>query len=453
MSTVEPQHAAAEMLGAFVSNTRRDAIPPAVRNEAKRAILNFIGAALGGQRDASVAQLLRLVEPFSAKPEATVIGRSGRLDVLNAAFINAVAGSVLEFDDTHQPTVIHPSAPVLPVLLALADRHGGSGAALVDAFALGVDVACRVGNSVSPGHYARGWHITATCGIFGAAAAAARLLRLDAATTAHALGVAVSSASGIVENLPNSAKLVALGNSARNGLFAALAAEAGINASARSIEGKLGFARACGDEADLRELTGDLGQRWELMRNTYKPYPCGVVLAAVIDACLELRAGGIAADDVQQVVVSSNALLLARADRPVVANERDAKISLQHIVAVTLLRGAVGVAEFSQASVADPQVAALRARVEAKLDAAAVPMSATVEIITRDGRSARSTVLDARGSLENPLSNVEIESKVRGLAAFSGAGCPIDQIIESVWTIDEQADVRAFTRLLAAPGA
>jgi 2-methylcitrate dehydratase PrpD len=423
-----------------------------VLHEARRAILNFAGTALGGGRDLSVPQALKVLVALSAKPVATVVGQACRLDILNAAFMNALTANVLEFDDTHQPTVIHPTAPVLPPLLALADRNGCSGRALVEAFVAGVDVACRLGLSVG-GHYARGWHITATCGTFGAAAASARLLGLAPAETAHALGIAASSTSGIVENLPTGAKNVGVGNAARNGLFAALVAQQGYTAAPRAIEAKLGWARASGDEIDPDPLFDDLGQRFEIMRNTYKPYPCGVVLNSVLDACFALRAEGVTADLIDSVTVSGNALLLARADRPAVANDRDAKISLQHSVAVVFVRGAGGIAEYSDPFIEDPGIAALRKRVRAELDAAALPLSATVTVTTVDGRTMRQTALKPRGSIENPMSDRDLEEKVRNLAAFGGSGIPVDPIIDAVWRLDQLDDVRSLTRLLALPAS
>jgi len=443
---------AAATLGAFIAQSRFADVPATVTHEAKRAVLNFIGTCLGGRRDPAVPQLIDVLRPFSGKPEAVVIGQPDRLDMLNAALVNAVAGNTLEFDDTHQPTVIHPTAPVLPPILALADHRPLSGEELLHAFALGVDVACRVGNSVTPGHYARGWHITASCGIFGAAAASARVLALDAGQIAHALGIAASQASGIVENLPTGAKNIGIGNSARNGLLAAILAAKGYNAAPRAIEGPLGFAKAAGDTADLDELTGELGTRWELLRNTYKPYPCGVVLNSVIDATLELRgAQGLSAEDVEQVTVRGNALLLARADRPHVANERDAKVSIQHSVAVALLYGAAGVTQYSEPIVSRADVTALRAKVKAELAADAKPLSAEVIVKTRQGRELRSHSLKPRGSLDNPMSDADIEAKVRDLAAFGGAGCDIERIIETAWKLETLADVRDFTRLLVAP--
>jgi 2-methylcitrate dehydratase PrpD len=442
---------AAATLGSFIAQSRFADVPDGVVREAKRSVLNFVGTCLGGRRDPAVPQLIEVLRAFSGKPEAVVIGQADRLDMLNATLVNAVAGNVLEFDDTHQPTVIHPTAPVLPPILALADQRTISGKDLLHAFALGVDVACRVGNSVSPGHYARGWHITSTCGIFGAAAASARLLGLDAGQIAHALGIAASQASGIVENLPTGAKNIGIGNSARNGLLSAMLAVKGYTAAPRAIEGPLGFAKAAGDTAKLAELTGELGSRWELMRNTYKPYPCGVVLNSVIDAILELRrAHGLKADDIERVTVRGNALLLARADRPNVANDRDAKVSIQHSVAVALVYGAAGVTQYSEPIVSQADVAALRAKVAAELVADAKPLSAEAIVRTQQGREVRAQSLKPRGSLENPMSDADIEAKVRDLAAFGGAGCDIDRIIATVWRLEALADVREFTQLLAA---
>src|SRR4030095_4192802 len=177
---------------------------------------------------------------------------------LSAATLNAASANLLDYDDTHLPTVIHPAAPVVPPVLALAERQHATGADVLLALLLGVEVACRIGNAVSPQHYARGWHITATCGIFGAAAAAAQLLRLSPAQTAHALAMAASQAAGVVENLPNGAKNIGVGHAARNGLFAALMAAQGYTGAPAALEGPYGWARACGDTLQRERLCGTL---------------------------------------------------------------------------------------------------------------------------------------------------------------------------------------------------
>jgi 2-methylcitrate dehydratase PrpD len=347
---------------------------------------------------------------------------------------------------------MHPTAPVAAPVLALAEARGRTGADAMLAFVLGAEVACRIGNSVSPGHYARGWHITATCGVFGAAAAAAKLLALTPEETSHALGIAASQSAGLVENLASEAKNVGVGNAARNGLFAALLAKEGYGAAPAAIEGPLGWARAAGDAPRLSALTEGLGKRWELQKNTYKPYPCGIVMHAVIDACLELKQRfELTAEAIEAVTVRGDALLLARGDRAV-RNVRDARVSIHHAVAAALLAGAAGVAEFSEAFVADPATAALRARVVAELDASLPKGAASVSIRTTSGKEVATTVRHARGSLEKPLSDAEIEAKVRDLAGLGGSGADVAGVIETVWSLDDLADVGTLMRLAAAPG-
>src|SRR5215207_1251098 len=279
-----------ERLAEFVAASRWDDIPAAVRREGVRSLLNFVGCALGGCRDEAMDLALRVLAPYAGPPQAGVIGRAERSDALNAAFLNAVSANVFEYDDTHLPTVIHPAAPVAPGLFALAEQRGAAGQALLHAFILGIEAECRVGLAVMPTHYRRGWHITATCGIFGAAAAAAKLLGLDPQHMAWALGHAATQSAGLVESLGSMSKSLGVGNAARNGLAAALFAEAGFTAAERAIEGRYGFAPVTSDSVDLGTMIDELGERWEILANAYKPYPCGVVLFPVIDACLDLRA-------------------------------------------------------------------------------------------------------------------------------------------------------------------
>ncbi len=443
---------AAETLGAFVASSSWDDLGDTVRHQAKRSLLNFVGCALGAADEAPVAAAVGVLAGVSGPPQASLIGRTERFDILNAAFVNAIAGNLFDFDDTHLATVIHPTAPVAPVVLALAESRGASGAALLAALALGMEVECRIGNAVSPAHYARGWHITATCGVFGAAAAAAKLLGLSAERTAHTLGIAASEAAGLVENLTTAAKNIGVGNAARNGLLAALMAEAGYEAAPGAIEGPLGWAHASGDVPDMAVMLGGLGKEWELLDNAFKPYPSGVVMHAVIDACLELRADhAIDAAMIEAVTVSGDALLLARGDRAV-RNERDARVSIQHSAAVAFLFGAAGLAEHSRETTDDPRVRAFRAIVSPRLDATLPKGAARVELHLKDGRTFDTTVIDARGSLGKPMSDAEIETKVRALAAGGRAAGRVDAIIDGIWRLDELADAGELMALLAAAG-
>ncbi len=418
----------------------------AQNHEAKRAILNFFATALGSTYDPAVTAALRTLMPFSGAATSSIIGRPERLDAMGAAFVNAISANLLDFDDTHPDTIIHPAAPVAAPVLALAQARGLSGQAVLTAFILGVEVECRIGNAVSPGHYARGWHITSTCGVFGAAAACAKLLGLSAQQIANAIGMAASQSAGIVENLASAAKNVSVGNAARNGLFAALLAAEGYDASPRAIEGPLGWARAMGDEPDLERLTGGLGKTWEIAKNTYKPYPAGIVFHAVIDACLKLRARrNQRIDDIVSISVQGSALLLARGDRQV-RNERDARVSIHHCAACALLLGAAGVIEFSETTVFRPDIAALRQKVVAVLDPSLPDGAARVRIRMVSGEMLSEVVMEAKGGLADPLSDRDIEAKLRECARLGGTDWDIDRVIEIVWHLDTLSDVSNLMR-------
>jgi 2-methylcitrate dehydratase PrpD len=444
--TANATKSASMQLGAFVAGFHGGDLPKAMRHEAKRAILNFFGVALGGWFDSAGETAIKVIKHTAGKPTATVIGSKLRLDVLNASFMNALNANVLEFDDTHMPTVIHPTAPVAPPLFALAERARVSGSSLIEAFVLGVEVACRAGNSVSPQHYVRGWHITATCGVLGAAAACAKLLALTGEQTAHAIGIAASHTAGLVENLPTRAKNVQVGNCARGGLLSALFAQQGYNAAPQAIEGAHGWARASGNTPDMNALLGGLGQTWELGKNAYKAYPCGIVLAPVIDACLDLRRDQVLSpDDIEQVMVRGNALLLARADRPHVLDDRIAKLSIQHSAAIAFVFGAVTVKEY--AAIDDPKVVAFRSKVRVHADDALPIEAAIVTVLTKGGQSFATHVKYARGSLERPLSDIEIELKARRLAILGGTNVDIAPLIDAVWAMDVNEDAGQIMKL------
>lgn len=432
----------------FVTTAQWADVPARVRHEAKRSILNFFGTALGGSRDPATEAATAVLSRFTAKPEASLVGRTERVGTLDAAFLNAISGNVFDFDDTHYRTIIHPTAPISPALFALAERQRLSGEALLHAFVLGVEVECRLGNAVSPGHYSRGWHITSTCGVFGSAAATARVLGLDVERTVWAMGNAAAQSAGLIENLGTMAKSISVGGAARGGLLAAFLAEAGVAGPTEPISGPRGFTNVMADGANVAELTKGLGEAWEILDNAYKPYPCGVVLNPVIDACFELRERpGFAAEQVSRVIVEGHPLLRQRADRPGVTTGREAQVSAQHTVAVVLLRGAAGVREYSDAAVNAPDVRAFSARVEVAENAAIPVGAAQVRLKLASGGELVARIDDARGSPTKPLTDSEIETKVRDLAAF---GCPsleVEPLIAAIWSLDRSEDAGAVMAL------
>jgi len=439
---------ATQSLARFITESRFEALPEALRHEGRRSILNHIGCALGVARDPAVVTALEIMRESSGKAVASVYGQREKLGVMEAAFVNAIASNLLDYDDTHLRTVIHPSAPVAPAVFALAEETGATGAEVLHAFLLGGEVACRIGNAVSPGHYARGWHITASTGVFGAAAAAARLLRLSAEQTADALGIAASQSGSIVENLATAAKNIGVGNAARNGILAARFAARGYRAAPLSIEGPLGWARAMGDEAQVKEITEGLGQRWEIARNTYKPYAAGIVFHAVIDACLELRETlGAMVAQIARVTVAGDALLLARGDR-VVRNERDTRVSIHHCAAIALALGRADVADFEMPAVQDTELAALRAKVVAECDASLPRGAARVTIALANGSTHQAYVEHPRGSAERPLSDAELAAKYRANAVLGGMTSDVQAQIAGLWALDQAPSTAPLMALL-----
>jgi 2-methylcitrate dehydratase PrpD len=441
-------------LARFIAGTQLSDFPERVRHEAKRSILNFMSTALAGCREDAVEIALSSLATFTGAQQATVIGRRERVDGLSAAFLNAASGNVFDFDDTHLRTVIHPTAPIAPALLALAELRRFSGADLLLAFALGVELECRVGNALSPEHYARGWHITSTCGALGAAAAAGKLLSLDAERLVWAIGAAATQAGGLVECLGTPSKSLSVGNAARNGLWSALLAERGYKGPPQPLEGRQGYFSALAPSAiDWSALTHGLGESWELLANTYKPYPAGIVVHPVIDAVLALRnEHAIAAEAIARIVVRGHPLLAARTDRPHVTTGREAQVSVQHSVAAALLFGEAGLAQYTDACVRDPSVLALRSKVEVERDQSIAVEAATVRILTGEGKDHAITVQAARGSLGKPMSDRDLEEKLRTLAAGWCASHDVQPLIDAVWSLDRADDAAALLALTVPAG-
>jgi 2-methylcitrate dehydratase PrpD len=440
-------------LAKFVQYCRWSDIPEVVRHEAKRSLLNYFSTALSACFDPTIERAAQVYGRFSAGPQATVIGRGQRLDMLTAAALNTMAANVYDFDDTHIPTIIHPTAPVAPALFAWSETQRTSGVDLLLSFILGVEAECRIGNAVSPGHYARGWHITSTCGVFGSALATGKLLGLSEQQLVWALGSASAQASGLVETLGTMSKSVSMGNASRNGMVSALLAQQDFDGPARPLEGVRGFLNVTADAPDCQSIVSELGSRWEILNNTYKLFPCGVVLNPVLEACLtlsthaELVKQGLGA--IERIELTGHPLLRQRTDRPNVATGRESQVSAQHAVAVALTRGKAGLAEFSDEAVADTTLRALGQKIAFIDDASFAVEAATVRLHLRGGQALEVAIDIARGARGRPLSDQDIENKVRNLCEYGGSGCDPEPLIEAVWSMDRATDVGQLMQCVA----
>ena len=440
-------------LARFIVGHRYADIPQPVRHEAARSFLNWMGCAVGGSQHETVERALSALAEFSGPPEATVLGRGERLDVMQAALMNGITSHTFDFDDTHLKTVIHPSGPVASAILALAERQPVTGADFLHAFILGVEAECRIGNSVYPEHYDVGWHITGTAGVFGAAAAAGRLLGLTEQQMTWALGIAATQSCGLREMFGTMCKPFHPGNAAKNGLLAALLAQQNFTSSDQGIEAKRGFANVLSTGFRPGAITDRLGETWEIAFNTYKPFACGIVIHPAIDGCIQLRnQHRLQAEDIESIALKTHPLVLELTGKKAPRVGLEGKFSVYHSCAVAVIHGAAGEAQYSDACVRDPKVVALRDRVSATADATVHEDQVRIAIRMKDGRILEKSVEHAIGSLDRPMSDSDLEAKFRGLVEGILSADETGRLLKLCWDVGSLKDAGEVARA-SVPGA
>lgn len=401
-------------LAAYVAHSNIGKIPPAVVHEASRAFVNWLGCVLGGCRDESVDIVLDALEGATGAARASVIGRGRRTDPAHAALLNCLSSSVLGFDDTHPRTIIHPTGPVAAALMAAAEARPTPGKTFLHALILGIELECRLGDALIPPPAVSNLSFlpTGLTGAIGAAAAVGKLLDLDARRLSWAIGIAAGSAGGIRESIGSMAAPYFIAVTARNGLVAAQLAAKGMTASETSLEGPKGFLQAYGAPPNEKAVLDGLGEHYELLSNTYKPYPCGVWIHAAVDACLELaRQNDIDPGAVAAVRLKVNPRALAIAGRKEPTDRVEAQASLFHWAAAALARRRAGLAEAGDDCVRDPFIVALRGRVTVQGVPDYAVDAASVEIALKDGQTLRGRVSHSLGSLTRPLSDDDLSQK------------------------------------------
>jgi 2-methylcitrate dehydratase PrpD len=401
-----------EMLAKFVVNHPSKGWSDAVDKEAHRTFANWVGCAIGPSTHETMHAALAAVMELAPSQQASVLGRKEKVDIANAALLNGISSHTFDFDDTHLKTIIHPAGPVASAVLALGEHLNVSGRDVIDALVLGIEVSCRVGNAIYPDHYDRGWHITGSTGMLGSAAACARLLKLDAAATQMALGVAASQPVGLREQFGTMTKPFHPGAAAKAGLMSALLAKHGFTASKRALEAPRGLMQVFSDKTDWSEITENLGQSWEVALNTYKPFACGIVIHPSIDGCVQLRnLHGLKAADIQSVTIKAHSLVLELTGKKTPSTGLESKFSVYHSCAVGLLYGQAGEHEYTDEVVNRPEVLALRAKVHAIVDDSIDEASADITIKTTDGREHHIFIEHAIGSTQKPMSEAQLKAK------------------------------------------
>jgi 2-methylcitrate dehydratase PrpD len=454
-------------LAAFAVACRDSPLPPEVAADVPGRVLDVLGLALAAHADPdadAAPAATRAVRRWGGVGEATAVGAGDRLPAPAAALVNGVLAHALDFDDTHLPSVLHPSASVVPAALAAAEATGADGAALHRAVAAGVEVCNRLGlagydpqlrNSV---FFERGLHATSICGAIGAAVSAGLLYGLSASGVADAVGVAASMGAGLLEanRTGGTVKKLHCGWAAHAGVSAAVLAAEGLTGPPTVLEGRFGFFAAhTGGFCDADALTGDLGTRWELLRTVYKPYPSNHFTHPGIDCAIALRAAGLDPADVAEAELGVAAPTLRTIAEPPAEKARPrspyhAKFSGPYTVAAALLGGGgLGLCadDFAAAAFADPARLALAARVRCVADPRATELfptafAAVLRVRTHGGARLEHRVDSSRGGPQHPLTADELALKFRlnaepaigveraaELAAAVRAGAPAGRLL------------------------
>jgi 2-methylcitrate dehydratase PrpD len=451
-------------LAGFAARARFADLPPKVVVDTRRAVLDWLGSALAGAGEPPARMAQRVVSRLGRSDEATVFG-AGRAAAANAALANGVASHILELDDVHKGSTLHPAAPVIPAALAVAEREHRSGRDFLLAVALGYDAALRIGEAVNPSHY-RFWHPTGTAATFGAAVAAGSLLRLNDDAMLDALGSAGTQAAGLWEFNADGAmsKHLHPGKAAFNGVLAADLAREGFTGATRILEGARGFFRATAVEAEPGRVTAGLGRTWKVTENCFKLHSCCGHTHSAVDVAREYRGAaewsgeaGLAAVEVRTYAAGYDIVSERRPRTPY-----QAKFSLAYCVAVALIEGRVGLVQFGaerfgEEGPTDPRVRSLLERIRVVVDpelTARYPSEwgTRIRFTRRDGAAVELAAAFPRGNPENPVSTALLEDKFRELVT-PGAGAPAtDRALRAVHGLEEYADLATAFRDLAAGG-
>jgi 2-methylcitrate dehydratase PrpD len=448
-----------ERLAAYACDESFAKLPDATVRAARRAILDTLGVMLAGSREETAVRARALIAHRRAGDEAAIIGTPLRASIEDAALTNGVAAHALDYDDLNASLSGHPSVPVLPAALALAERERASGQALLTAFVVGVEIEAKLGRALNPAHYETGWHATSTLGVFGAAAAAAKLLGLPAERMAHALAIAASMSSGIKANFGTDCKPWHVGHATRCGLEAAQLAAAGFTGNPRALEHGDGFGstHGAGNKPVWDLTTSALGAPHEIAEPGIgvKRFPACASTHQSLDAVLDLidlyaiDPAAVTAVECGVSYMAPHQLIYDRAETGL-----QGKFSMPYCVAVALLDGTVGLAQFADERVRRADVQSLMPKIhmfvhpeQTTRDSLAKKFS-EVTITLKDGRRLERRVDQAKGQPQNPLTEAELETKFRDCAARVLPLDRIEPVLTAVRALETVADVSVVSRLL-----
>ncbi|KAK5047143.1 hypothetical protein LTR84_007086 [Exophiala bonariae] len=413
-------------LAGFISSLSYDQIPAEVVSYVKELILDNLGVVIFGNQTPWAKMVGEMAMEAGAQPCSTILGRKLKTSAALAALTNATAGHGFEFDEIHRDSGHHPGSIIVPVILALAESEGGrSGRDFITSTVAAYEAGCRVGMSMGPGLFYRGHHPQGSIGVLTAAAAASKILGLDAEKTQHALGIAGTSAAGLMAAQEGAmVKRMHAGTAAQNGVYGAILARKGFTGIHNVLEASFGgFLQTFSSTPNPEPLIADLGTRWETLNVGYKPYATVASIHTALDGLLAImRDNHLHADDIESIEIGCTTVTLhhcAWKYKP--QGVTAAQMNLFYSLAVIAIDGDAGINEFSEGRLADPRVLDLVARMQAHIDPEIEAMgrkfrhAASVTLTTKDERSFKRTELHRRGTIENPPHPGDVENKFRTL--------------------------------------
>jgi len=428
-------------------------LPARVRKEAKRSFLNVLGCGIGGGGHEAAEMLDAALAGTTGAGVATLFGLGRKTDILHATVMNGLATSVYSYDDTHAEAIVHPAGPVMAAVMALAERSAQSGCPIggrdvLTAFALGVEIICRLSKAVSvaPARGNTAWSQTGICVGVGTAVAVGKLLGLDDTQMRAAIGIAVSQSSGIRSLHGTMCTSYMPAHAGQCGLRAGLMAAQNFTGGSEALERRYGFLTTFCEEADLEALTGGLGEKFEILRNTYKPYPCGIVIHPMLDAILQLKAEGLTAAQVARIDVKASPGGMALCNRRHPQDEFQAHVSLHHWIATALLKGNTGIEVLSLPFVHDPETMTLQERIHATEDTSRGGDSAELTVHLRGGGTRYCNIEHGIGSATNPMTDAQLEAKFHGQSDAKLGAERSAKLIAACCAIDELADAGEIGR-------
>ncbi|HIE84482.1 MAG TPA: MmgE/PrpD family protein [Dehalococcoidia bacterium] len=445
MSTLNPEAQLAE----FITSLELSSVESTIQHEAKRTLVNLLAVSLSASQHPTASSLFDLIDEEGGNPRASIISQKNKVSIYQAAFANGYLAHLQDFDDTHFPTVLHPSAPVWPGVIAVGQALNSSGTAVLEAGIIGLEIACRAAMSVHPWHYDMGWHITGTAGVFGAAAGAAKLLGLSETETIQALGLAGTQSAGIRETFGTAGKPMHAGHAAASGVNSALLIKKGFSGPTTIFSGRRGWwAVYSPDGHDSQRLTTRLGEDWELLNNGLKPYANGVVSHPIQDAIIKLREENqLSPEHVKSIDLKVNPLVFELMDRPRPMTGLDGKFSFQHCAAAALVDGAGTDAQFTDERVLDEEIANIRDLVTASINTEYEEDQAEATITTTQGSIHTVEVKHATGSPSNPLSDIDLEQKYQRLTEVLVGSLRSQKLYTSVMALDAISDINEVMEL------